>query len=84
MKILSPLFLSVLFSSVTCGDMRQEQTVKRLQQELVQMAPLVTACSTLIKNDMAATEADCMRVIDDFKVLLRELCRAQDSLPQEK
>lgn len=84
MKIVSTLLLSILFSSLSYGDMRHEQKIKQLQQELVQMAPLVTACSTLIKNDMAATEADCMRVIDDFNVLLRELCRAQDSLPQEK
>ncbi|CAN5213040.1 hypothetical protein BH09DEP1_BH09DEP1_6310 [soil metagenome] len=84
MKNVSLVFLSLFLTSVSHCDLRQEQNIKLLVQELAQMAPIVQTCILLVKHDMATKEANCARIIDDFNDLLNELCRMQDNLHQEK
>lgn len=81
---LSLLFLSILFSSLSYSDMRQEQKMKQLQQELIRMSPLVQTCVLMVKNNMSNKEVNHLRIIQDFDDLVEELCRMQDNLHQEK
>lgn len=86
MKIVSLLFLSLLFSSLSYTDQRAEENIAKLIRELAQMAPIAQTCILFLNYEMADTPvqtANCNRVIGDFNYLLQELCRMQDNLHQE-
>lgn len=80
----SYILCGLLFPSLLCADVHHEQMLKKITQELVQMSPLVQACTLLVKNDMPVKKSNCIRIIQDFDYLLDELCRLQDELLQEK
>ena len=85
MKRSSLISLSfILISIVTYADQRQEQRIKQLQEELIHMSPLVQACASLLPHETPANQANYNRIIDDFNILLNELCRLQDKMHLNK
>ncbi|GMU19745.1 MAG: hypothetical protein AMXMBFR12_09370 [Candidatus Babeliales bacterium] len=84
MKNFLIIFLSFFVFISSYADQRQEQRIKQLQEELIHMSPLVQACASLLPHETPANQANYNRIIDDFNILLNELCRLQDKMHLNK
>lgn len=85
MKYILFIFTCILCSTLSYADLREEQKIKQVAQELIQMSPLVQTCVLILEKEVPVkNRANYIRMIQDFDDLLDEMCRMQDNLHQEK